>query len=208
MPRQKKGQCRFCLENDSIKNLLSPCDCKGSAKYVHNDCLVKWTEAKPETGHICNSCGIECERIIDEDIETITLMFKNNVLFIKNPYTMIYTTHWVCYWLYTLLYPGYSYYILYSVYQFLFHSVYLLYFSYILSRVKNIERYALYWLLTPRITIFITHIYFIYTFPHAVYIGGFGSNICIFAYFYEHYRVVCMLNKDKKPIFLSKDTRM
>ncbi|OMJ75047.1 hypothetical protein SteCoe_25890 [Stentor coeruleus] len=35
-------QCRFCLEHDKITNLISPCNCIGSQKYIHQFCLNKW----------------------------------------------------------------------------------------------------------------------------------------------------------------------
>ena len=40
--------CRICLEDTGV--LVSPCACKGSAGYVHQECLEKWvhTEATPK----------------------------------------------------------------------------------------------------------------------------------------------------------------
>lgn len=35
-------QCRFCMQNDLIENMKSPCDCSGSIKYVHVKCIEKW----------------------------------------------------------------------------------------------------------------------------------------------------------------------
>lgn len=34
--------CRICLEEDSIDNMLHPCKCTGSSKYVHKGCLNEW----------------------------------------------------------------------------------------------------------------------------------------------------------------------
>jgi len=34
--------CRICLENDLEDNFISPCNCSGTSKYVHKDCLNKW----------------------------------------------------------------------------------------------------------------------------------------------------------------------
>jgi hypothetical protein len=57
------AQCRFCLENDEISNLIQPCGCKGSSAYVHLQCLYKWqvsmqadTSDTDERGTICSSC--------------------------------------------------------------------------------------------------------------------------------------------------------
>lgn len=36
--------CRYCLENNS--NLISPCNCTGTIKYVHETCLYNWLKIK------------------------------------------------------------------------------------------------------------------------------------------------------------------
>jgi hypothetical protein len=34
--------CRICLEEDEINNMIYPCRCSGTSKYVHKDCLNQW----------------------------------------------------------------------------------------------------------------------------------------------------------------------
>lgn len=60
-------QCRFCLEHDKITNLISPCNCIGSQKYIHQFCLNKWQDemlksifAYPQTYNLSKyvSCGV------------------------------------------------------------------------------------------------------------------------------------------------------
>ncbi|CAD8053603.1 unnamed protein product [Paramecium sonneborni] len=34
--------CRICLEQDSLDKLISPCNCDGTIKYIHMDCLKTW----------------------------------------------------------------------------------------------------------------------------------------------------------------------
>ena len=34
--------CRYCLEESEPEDLVSPCDCQGSCKYVHKQCLREW----------------------------------------------------------------------------------------------------------------------------------------------------------------------
>ena len=34
--------CRICLESDDVGNLISPCNCRGSAQWVHTECLNVW----------------------------------------------------------------------------------------------------------------------------------------------------------------------
>ena len=37
-------QCRICYENDIPDNLINPCNCNGSIKYVHLSCLQTWIQ--------------------------------------------------------------------------------------------------------------------------------------------------------------------
>lgn len=50
--------CRICLENNN-KNLIYPCKCNGTNKYVHLDCLNNWrllNGRNSENYKRCNSC--------------------------------------------------------------------------------------------------------------------------------------------------------
>jgi len=54
--------CRICLdEQDTLDDLISPCRCSGSSKYVHVECLQKWRNtSRGETGeNICMECRTE-----------------------------------------------------------------------------------------------------------------------------------------------------
>lgn len=50
--------CRICLDPDVKSELISPCDCSGSIKYVHHSCLVEWiTKAKNKRSTVeCSMC--------------------------------------------------------------------------------------------------------------------------------------------------------
>ena len=54
------SNCRFCLDSHDTANdrLISPCACKGSAKYVHQACLQKWRDsaANPYNRVRCEIC--------------------------------------------------------------------------------------------------------------------------------------------------------
>jgi hypothetical protein len=57
--------CRICLAYDPSDDLVSPCLCKGSMCYVHNDCLARWIHSKSKYAFIgtkngyskCEVCG-------------------------------------------------------------------------------------------------------------------------------------------------------
>jgi hypothetical protein len=34
--------CRICLEQEHLYNLVAPCKCSGTQRYVHPNCLEKW----------------------------------------------------------------------------------------------------------------------------------------------------------------------
>ena len=44
IPDAHQIDCRICLEKDDIKNLIHPCKCRGTVKYVHEKCLIQWIE--------------------------------------------------------------------------------------------------------------------------------------------------------------------
>ncbi len=50
--------CRICLEEDSPDNMIYPCKCKGTAKYVHKNCLNEWrtTATNRENFYRCEMC--------------------------------------------------------------------------------------------------------------------------------------------------------
>jgi hypothetical protein len=45
-------ECRFCFEDGQ---LISPCKCSGSQKWIHEVCLKKWYEMKSEN-RVCSVC--------------------------------------------------------------------------------------------------------------------------------------------------------
>ena len=51
-------ECRYCLEEDTIDNLVSPCQCSGTSKYIHPACLNRWRYENIENEHfnICIDC--------------------------------------------------------------------------------------------------------------------------------------------------------
>lgn len=37
-----KPECWICYQEDDLSELIQPCRCKGSVRYVHSECLIKW----------------------------------------------------------------------------------------------------------------------------------------------------------------------
>ncbi|CAG9325983.1 unnamed protein product [Blepharisma stoltei] len=51
--------CRICLDSSRRDELIAPCKCKGSLKFVHKSCLKQWLDACPkqdDEAHFCELC--------------------------------------------------------------------------------------------------------------------------------------------------------
>ena len=59
--------CRICLCEEEPENpIISPCECTGSVKYIHVNCIREWLEGKKhkkETQYVNSYIwrGLECE---------------------------------------------------------------------------------------------------------------------------------------------------
>lgn len=49
--------CRICLESDERINLIAPCSCSGTQKWVHRECLNKWRAMREDRAFSrCTEC--------------------------------------------------------------------------------------------------------------------------------------------------------
>lgn len=53
-----EAQCRICLAEDLETNMIAPCQCSGSAKWVHRACLDQWRGDQPKRRNFteCSEC--------------------------------------------------------------------------------------------------------------------------------------------------------
>lgn len=50
-------QCRVCLDDENtLDNLIAPCKCNGSVKYIHTSCHEKWIGQSMNNWTICPNC--------------------------------------------------------------------------------------------------------------------------------------------------------
>lgn len=51
--------CRICMEPDSTDNMIYPCRCSGTSKYVHKNCLNQWRtlSSNREAFYKCFECN-------------------------------------------------------------------------------------------------------------------------------------------------------
>ena len=81
-------QCRICLEeNIDIENLINPCNCNGTHRFVHRECLNKWLEYNVDNINYtrCQECLVDYKY---EEVEAICLInyIKKLHYLIKNCY--------------------------------------------------------------------------------------------------------------------------
>eukprot|EP00747_Dinoflagellata_sp_TGD_P017385 gnl/TRDRNA2_/TRDRNA2_125793_c0_seq1.p2 gnl/TRDRNA2_/TRDRNA2_125793_c0~~gnl/TRDRNA2_/TRDRNA2_125793_c0_seq1.p2 ORF type:complete len:162 (+),score=4.14 gnl/TRDRNA2_/TRDRNA2_125793_c0_seq1:91-576(+) len=50
--------CRICMESKPVERLISPCNCRGTMKYVHVECLQHWraTCTSKLSKYRCDQC--------------------------------------------------------------------------------------------------------------------------------------------------------
>lgn len=48
--------CRICIETTGAESMVSPCDCSGTMKYVHKECLLLWVNSSHRVDR-CDVCG-------------------------------------------------------------------------------------------------------------------------------------------------------
>jgi len=67
-------ECRICLSDENQKNLIAPCLCKGSSRWVHRQCLDQWRAAKSMKDAFthCGTCKFKyvVKTRIDKTAET------------------------------------------------------------------------------------------------------------------------------------------
>ena len=57
--------CRICLQEDNPNNMIYPCKCNGTSKYVHKDCLNQWRmmSDNSDAKYKCFECNYEYQII-------------------------------------------------------------------------------------------------------------------------------------------------
>jgi hypothetical protein len=60
-PESEETSCRICLDNDNPGDIIVPCRCNGTMKYVHRACLQEWRIQDIDSPNFkrCNQCLYE-----------------------------------------------------------------------------------------------------------------------------------------------------
>eukprot|EP00435_Cladocopium_sp_Y103_P061442 s758_g23.t1 len=98
---QHVPQCRFCLEESPVEELITPCKCEGTSRYVHEGCLRRWqgealcyehalvcqvpTWTRDSLGNCSGHCSmifIGLELPMGMDLESIGMKLKSGAGFV------------------------------------------------------------------------------------------------------------------------------
>lgn len=206
LPKIKKGQCRFCLEDDFITSLIAPCVCKGSFKYVHNECLIGWYKRQPEKGLICAVCKQQLTRTYSQELEYYPDQREINLLCIEKPFWSIGMNHTLFFTIMNVFLTTLSsqYHLhAYHLFQILFHLFYLCQLHSLVKKVKNMDLYMFYWRQAPRFILPFFHFSLCVLIYKTYWLGGAAADMCLFMYIYEHLEVIQLMNQNRGFMFAS-----
>ena len=201
------AECRFCLETDVLQNLISPCLCRGSSKYVHNDCLMRWYATEPARGTRCNTCLTEYVREGSHSIEFLYFPHISIAVKMNYPLFSFVLFHWILILVFNTIRPilffvdSTTFYVSYQVinHLFVFYQLSLLVYT-----VKNKGMYARLWLTHDRMMLFFLHSYLLATIPETTWLGGMAAELCTCLYFDTHYKIIETINRNYTFRFLSR----
>jgi hypothetical protein len=199
--RSKQAQCRFCLEDDDRNNLLAPCICKGSFKYVHPACLIQWYEHEPVKGLQCSACLEPFSREGLSELEALPYEYELSILNVHRPYIAIPVYHWcfIVFFHYIWYIPATTeqYALMYHMFQGVFHGMYLLRLRTFFSRVKNVDVFMKEWFSRSIQLIPFLHVGCLAMMWKTGFLGGIAADMCMFLYFYELFDVLHTINHQR-----------
>lgn len=199
-------ECRICYEVDHQSNLIQPCKCTGTQKYVHGYCLNKWRMRHNETEksfHHCNECNYKYDLKFIYELETWTpKLYHRGKAFIFDYciaqcfiIIMAYLTK------IQILYPTHSnFFNQYDSISFLFWEfIFLSTTTHMFLKTKNKKKYIQFAFLK----IFSLHLLnFHYFFSYFLISYIFGSNFIYFDFFLSliNHFILIFLQKNHKKI--------
>lgn len=58
--KRNRGPCRICYEDEEAGEIISPCLCKGSQRWIHRECLDRWRASGFQRAMTnCRECGFQ-----------------------------------------------------------------------------------------------------------------------------------------------------
>lgn len=206
MGKSKSNQCRFCLEDDSNTNLISPCLCKGSFQFIHNTCLLKWYNHEPSKALHCSVCLEPFSKETMRSVEDLNIFKPYLHILLKKPFFSVLLNHWIYFSCYSNLnnFRPVSFSVSYTIYQSFIHLVVFAYLIGFILDTKNKSLYFQLWMTKNRLLLIPIHLFLFLGMVKTTWIGGMSSNVCLYLYFYEHLTILTEINQKNTFIFISR----
>ena len=194
-----KKRCKICFESAKKRRpLISPCLCKGSMAYVHEDCLQKWYSMEPERGLKCSVCLEELATYSLIKLESIRSDFREMDIFLYyRPYfifSVINLSH-------LLISQGYNL-SLALIYQ---TGIHILYYNFIrnvidIENIHDKKKYMSLWLVGYRPWFFIFHAILLSFYSISYPISCIAENFFMTFYIQIHYEILTEMNSSNRGI--------
>jgi hypothetical protein len=199
-------QCRFCLSEDEDSNLLAPCLCKGSFKYVHSDCLIQWYMVEPTRGLNCSVCKEALSIEYKNPVETIPQSPFFRYLYEQNAVLLVVLYHmgYVIGLPIIIHFPKLFIYRQYYIFQCFLHIFYIYFFSLLLYHVKAKKRYFSYWK-HARLILLVIHNILYFQIPSFFIFAGIASNVFLHMIVKEHFHILREMNGKKEFRFVNRN---
>jgi hypothetical protein len=206
--RRMQHQCRFCLEEDLQRNLISPCRCSGSGRYIHAKCAYNWYKHNPSKGLSCQVCQAELATRFSHKLEKHAFEGTLYWRWIQHPAVIVNLLHWGFYVVSVIIDVNSRKGLPYSNEVYLgFQAVYHAYVARMIYlcviAVENRRMYWTYWYRTSRMAIPLAHIFFIAAIYYQKILGGLSADICLMYYLMEHTEILELMNRSAKIEFVS-----
>ncbi|CAE8656570.1 unnamed protein product [Polarella glacialis] len=75
-----EAQCRICHSSAELAELLAPCICSGSIRYVHSDCLEAWRRTNRKNAVSCSICNARYSHICVPDHRLVVCLYLKELL--------------------------------------------------------------------------------------------------------------------------------
>ena len=87
MSENERYQCRICLDDECTReDVIAPCACKGSAQWVHRNCLNQWRATREDRAFSrCTECL--------QDFKLIAVVDDHQVRTYTHTHTYTYTSY-------------------------------------------------------------------------------------------------------------------
>lgn len=99
-------ECRYCLEETNAEDMVAPCKCTGSSKYVHQQCLKKWFTEKNnrivipgnfnQQSFYCEICNTPYKYKINQLEGNDSLLYKDLLIYFSVITSLLFTLYIVC----------------------------------------------------------------------------------------------------------------